>query len=255
MEVHAHTHTVDLDSHRGRKKWTHYFWEFLMLFLAVFCGFLAENFREHGAEQRREKQFMKSMVEDLKQDITEINLKSDNIYWAIAFQDSVLNFLFSEKLSDSTIKGIYTLTPGANVSIPIIIQQRTAEQLKNSGGLRLIQNKAVTDSLANYWYSCELLQNTLLVNYEADQKIAKDLAMSLIDYDYYQDRNPYSFPTLLKNHQLRLISNDPALLKKLGNRLVNMRHQLSGPFRLSLEKIKSQAINLITLINKEYHLK
>jgi hypothetical protein len=28
MEVHAHTHTE-------RKKWTHYFWEFLMLFLAV----------------------------------------------------------------------------------------------------------------------------------------------------------------------------------------------------------------------------
>ena len=31
MEVHAHTHTA-------RKKWTHYFWEFIMLFLAVFCG-------------------------------------------------------------------------------------------------------------------------------------------------------------------------------------------------------------------------
>ena len=30
MEVHAHTHTA-------RKKWTHYFWEFLMLFPAVFC--------------------------------------------------------------------------------------------------------------------------------------------------------------------------------------------------------------------------
>ena len=36
MEVHAHTHTA-------RKKWTHYFWEFLMLFFAVFCGFLAEK--------------------------------------------------------------------------------------------------------------------------------------------------------------------------------------------------------------------
>ncbi|MBC7873641.1 MAG: hypothetical protein H7Y01_06585 [Ferruginibacter sp.] len=28
MEVHAHTHTA-------RKKWTHYFWEFIMLFLVV----------------------------------------------------------------------------------------------------------------------------------------------------------------------------------------------------------------------------
>ena len=40
MEVHAHTQP---DFHQGkhRKKWTHYFWEFFMLFLAVFCGFLA----------------------------------------------------------------------------------------------------------------------------------------------------------------------------------------------------------------------
>ena len=36
MEVHHHTHA----SH-GKKNWKNYFWEFLMLFLAVFCGFLA----------------------------------------------------------------------------------------------------------------------------------------------------------------------------------------------------------------------
>ena len=37
MEVHNHT-AADPDSHRGKKKWTHYLWEFLMLFLAVLCG-------------------------------------------------------------------------------------------------------------------------------------------------------------------------------------------------------------------------
>ena len=58
MEVHAHTHTA-------RKKWTHYFWEFLMLFLAVFCGFLAENQREHMVEHQREKQYMESLLSDL----------------------------------------------------------------------------------------------------------------------------------------------------------------------------------------------
>ena len=42
MEVHHHTHLASGKTHTARKKWTHYFWEFLMLFLAVFCGFLAE---------------------------------------------------------------------------------------------------------------------------------------------------------------------------------------------------------------------
>ena len=44
METHHHTHTP-------RKKWTHYLWEFLMLFLAVFCGFLAEYQLEHKIEK------------------------------------------------------------------------------------------------------------------------------------------------------------------------------------------------------------
>ena len=37
MEVHAHSHTAGPDSHQGKKKWSHYLWEFLMLLLAV-CG-------------------------------------------------------------------------------------------------------------------------------------------------------------------------------------------------------------------------
>src|SRR4029077_13564688 len=61
MEVHAHTHTE-------RKKWTHYLWEFLMLFLAVFAGFLAENQREHIVERRRAEQFACSLLADLKAD-------------------------------------------------------------------------------------------------------------------------------------------------------------------------------------------
>ena len=69
MEVRHHSHTA-------RKKWTHYLWEFLMLFLAVFCGFLAENQREHMVEQRHEKEFIKSLAKDLESDIFQLdNLK------------------------------------------------------------------------------------------------------------------------------------------------------------------------------------
>ena len=52
MEVHQHTHTP-------RKKWNHYLWEFLMLFLVVFAGFLAENWREHIVESKRDIEWNK----------------------------------------------------------------------------------------------------------------------------------------------------------------------------------------------------
>ena len=71
MEVHAHTHTVPIAI--GRKKWTHYLWKFLMLFLAVFCGFLAENQREHMIEHQREKKYIVSLIEDLNTDISRIS--------------------------------------------------------------------------------------------------------------------------------------------------------------------------------------
>src|SRR5262249_15053862 len=61
MEVHHHTHS---DS----KKWTHYIWEFLMLFLAVFAGFLAENKREHMVEQRRAKELAKNLYKEVLSD-------------------------------------------------------------------------------------------------------------------------------------------------------------------------------------------
>ena len=75
MEVHHHSQPSDPDIHRGRKKWTHYFWEFLMLFLAVTLGFLVENQREHYIENVRAKEFSKSLVQDLQNDTTAINVQ------------------------------------------------------------------------------------------------------------------------------------------------------------------------------------
>jgi hypothetical protein len=63
MEVHQHSHTVPIAI--GRKKWTHYFWEFLMLFLAVTLGFFVENQREHYIEDQRAKQYASFFIATL----------------------------------------------------------------------------------------------------------------------------------------------------------------------------------------------
>ena len=86
MEVHAHTHTP-------RKKWTHYFWEFLMLFLAVFCGFLAEYQLEHKIEHDREKQFMHSMLKDLELDTVTINFTMNGNTGVLNGIDTLLDLI------------------------------------------------------------------------------------------------------------------------------------------------------------------
>src|SRR6266567_1284297 len=60
MEVHKHPHHVT-----HKKKWGEYLLEFLMIFFAVFLGFVAENIRETSVEWHQEKEYMHLMVEDL----------------------------------------------------------------------------------------------------------------------------------------------------------------------------------------------
>src|SRR6187402_2130916 len=89
MEVHHHAHIPT-----GReKKWTHYFWEFLMLFLAVFCGFLAEYQLEHQIEKDREKQFISTLIEDLKDDIALTDEQITIHKQKIAQNDSLVDLL------------------------------------------------------------------------------------------------------------------------------------------------------------------
>src|SRR5437667_9186742 len=93
MEVHHHAHLASGETHTSRKKWTHYLWEFLMLFLAVFCGFLAENLREHSVEKHREKEYMKEIVENLKYDTVRCSINAAaNIEIALGL-DSLRNEL------------------------------------------------------------------------------------------------------------------------------------------------------------------
>src|SRR5215207_48607 len=97
MEVHQHTHTP-------RKKWTHYFREFLMLFLAVFCGFLAEYQLEHVIEHQREKKYMQSLLSDLAADTATLNAAYPRKQGRIEAIDTVFTF-FLNNPDLKTIKG------------------------------------------------------------------------------------------------------------------------------------------------------
>src|SRR6266496_145462 len=82
MEIHAHSHTA-------RKKWTHYLWEFLMLFLAVFCGFLAENVREHLVEKYRENKYIATLAKELKYDCEQYDTVMANMHYISPVLDSL----------------------------------------------------------------------------------------------------------------------------------------------------------------------
>jgi hypothetical protein len=135
MEVHAHTHTE-------RKKWTHYLWEFLMLFLAVTLGFFVENQREHYIEAKRERQYIQSFYEDLTAD--ERDLQSNiNFLRAQARQADSLHALMKNITTKQPANLVYMYLRGvvrgtAGLLYP---NDKTIVQLRNAGGMRLIKKQ------------------------------------------------------------------------------------------------------------------
>src|SRR5450432_1568558 len=131
MEVHAHTHSP-------RKKWTHYFWEFLMLFLAVFCGFLAENIREHSIEHQREKQYMGTLLEDLKRDTAQFKRLKDYLTIIVERRDSVIRYLKPPVQNDKVLEYYRETTIITSFfSYPYIAG--TIKKLRQPGIFRLIR--------------------------------------------------------------------------------------------------------------------
>jgi hypothetical protein len=168
MEVHHHTHPA-----HGKKTWKAYFWEFLMLFLAVFCGFLAEYKLEHVIEHQREKTLMRSLIDDLKTDNAQIQTY---IGWRNETNrdfDSLL-LLLSKPAPDENAYFIYKLVNRSALRFGLPdISERTILQLKNAGGLRLIRNEAVSNSINRHYMSI----NRLKSNFETERY----LRLKLVD--------------------------------------------------------------------------
>ncbi len=144
MEVHHHTHPT-----HGKKNWKSYFWEFLMLFLAVFCGFLAEYQLEHLIEKQKGRQYISSFLQDLEIDSKQL----DQLIPAFVEKDKLLDTLLQKirGVSPSTgANGIYKYYRQTFAYPDFIYTDRTIQQLKNSGGLRLISDKAASDSIIAY---------------------------------------------------------------------------------------------------------
>ncbi len=142
MEVHHHTHTE-------RNKFTHYLWEFLMLFLAVFCGFLAENLREKNAEKHRGLQFIRSLAEDIKTDIHNLDSVIKRRQYRAVTIDSLFELL-NNPHPDQYGKQIYYYARWLTYYYPFVNDDRTIQQLKYSGNFRLIHDQEVSDEIMNY---------------------------------------------------------------------------------------------------------
>jgi hypothetical protein len=247
MEVHHHSHTE-------RKKWTHYLWEFLMLFLAVTLGFFVENQREHLVEHQREKQFVQSLFNDIKADTVNL-VKIINTRTA---KDHVLDSLSYMMNSDSInyfTKQVYYYAVGIARTLPyrFVPNDGTIQQLKNSGAFRLIRKRAVVDSISKYDVNVRnmigqwAVEENLIDHYrDAAAKIFDALAFKpMLDDNANLIRTPVTNPAMQLYNKRELYE---------WNYRIFTVQSINKANRRDLRSLLIQAGNLLAILKKEYHL-
>ena len=244
MEVHAHTHTP-------RKKWTHYLFEFLMLFLAISAGFLVENQREHYIENKREKVLIKSFVEDLKQDTTNINSNTQLRSSKILVMDSLIKLLNGP---DPNKDGQSAYYYGRRVTRSTLFQpnDRTIKQLKNAGGLRLIRNQMASNAIMEYDQSIDYIN--YLQNNRETQELTEIYPLLARLF------NGNVLETMINGMEINRPPGNPALRSTDKNLILDLTYFLhqyktsSIVIITRLQLVKQKATETIQFLQKEYHL-
>jgi hypothetical protein len=251
-----------------RKPWKEYFLEYLMIVLAVTTGFFAESLREHLGDTSKEHEYIASLKKDLTADT--VNLGT----WILAFNsrineyDTVINILrHPGTISDGA--DLYYRARMTTRGTVFDDNNNTIVQLNISGNFRLISNKATAEKIVGYENDIENYKN--VNGYDAfEARALYEPQSKLFDAFVFNDMSkPITDSGTGGNNTLvtgfRKVfakpSGNPQLLtqdKEKINDFIYYLHQRRSTFAaeiLILYKQKQDAKELISVINKEYHLK
>lgn len=254
MEVHHHPNL-----HHKPKKLKEYFLEFLMIFLAVTMGFLAENIREHIKDNNEIDNDMQSMAADLKADVAMYqNTKTSNELSDRRI-DTLITLLKTDRSNPSEIYFLARyITANNAVYTP---GTKTFDLMKSLGALKLVEPRWLLDSISAYYQSLQFFAT------QSDFQNQKITDIHLVNSQLFDG---YIFQQMfLSTHAMgsitgahiakplenaQLLSNDFAII----NKIIVAYHYLYATIEINnafAESHREQANRLINLITKEYHLR
>jgi len=256
MEVHHHSHT-------SRKKWTHYFWEFLMLFLAVFAGFLAENQREHYVEDQRAKRLAKNLYKEIyadsivvQQKITLRNIKeSECVYFISYVKDSNLTTLSNQ------FYPAFTWTFLQSAQLLFEPNDGILNQLRNSGELRYFKNSELQAIIGKLSVSIANIRSRNEKEYGFIEFYLRPFSIKHYDFSWYDEFIQKGQITLLdalkEKRQTRfpgaIINIDGFKRKEAENTASYYLLMLRGTRQTHYIPYTTLNRQLLEILRKEYH--
>lgn len=248
MEVHHHPHVE-------KKSFKEYILEGIMIFIAVSMGFAAESLREHLVNKEHEHIYMSSFYADLQNDQQTLPKLITRITQQQLVPARSLPELFSKATTTTPADSIYFFLRKfiRQQGIRSFITDRTIEQIKNAGEIRLITNKQIADSLIDYYKDIgfiDYLQQTLL-GYKA--KLLDNLPLILKSSDYAKAIDSANNAKVASEH-VYLRNTNPEHINRILIQVDDI-NALSFTIEKYIEEIIIKNRRIEKLIEEHYHLK
>jgi hypothetical protein len=238
----------------GQKHIKEYFLEFIMLFLAISLGFFAENYREQMNEKENEREYMESFLHDLTVDTSNLHKSLPFLNDRVASMDSVFRFFKANPDADKVPVTVLKHIKRASWAILARRNTTTISQLKNAGGLRLIKNRKVADSIAKYdirWMRIESSYERNMTNQHAIYTLEEQMLNAFDGLDAYISNDGYD------NQDNIPTSGFVAIDRKYLNQYLNILAREQTTTRQDARSVNitiNVTDNLIDLIRKEYKI-
>jgi hypothetical protein len=247
MEVHHHPHVE-------KKRFKEYFLEFIMIFLAVTLGFIAENVREDFAEHRQEKEYIASFYEDLKTDTIRLNYLINFETNKIASLNT-LQSCYDSLLKNQAPASLLNIIKNSLSNNPFQMNERTLQQLSNAGGFRLLK-KEDADSIISYEADGKRVQEYQSTLYQQSQDNLRNALNDVVDFasysSLYSDVGNNPLPDVDEIKSFLFISHDKAELNKYFNILFQYL-RIIVQHRNGLKRLNAHAVKQLEYFKKKYH--
>jgi hypothetical protein len=252
MEVHKHPHHVT-----HKKKWSEYLLEFMMIFLAVFMGFIAENIRETYVEQHRATEYAQSLFNDLKQDTIILHRTQGIKKWQNEKLDSLIILLNLPDIQKHA-RELYYYSCFANLpNLPFEPTDITIQQLRNSGSLRYFSNIQLRNAIAHYYSESGFYverENDIATAIPPLNLLSKIFVTEQLNFMYRKDpildiKTVIHWP--VNPGEFKLLDSYREVLNEYSLYVQRFRRRNELP-RILLKLIEQEQLELMSALQKDY---
>lgn len=241
MEVHHHPKVE-------KKKFKEYVLEFIMIFLAVTLGFLAENIRENIAKKEHAELLTARLVKDLQSDTTHLQKSIDFEQTQRRRIDSLF-LLLQQPIATADTRSIQRLICGSYAILPFSAATSARSAIEKELNIKQFAASDLPAMMALY--------ESNIARIKQDEDLVIKLGEESLEpflYTHFTPANTYSLfgrDSLAVDGKMRnLAQND---MTELSIKLEVMGNVLSALIRTEKD-LKDQAVTAIQYTIKQYDL-